>query len=660
MAEASIYEIHAQGRNSLTFLDAYKAGEAFYNMRREDMPKVERFDPHPKGGLSLGIYAAMTGKSPNGYEHIFLDADDKFRAGYEAARARQPDKAVSILDAQQPSQQPAQGQTMPDQQAPASQQPAANREPERLKIDGQEVGRMDYSKTITALGPRFEISAFRHNGEQIKTDKHVVPEMIAESYGKAVADRINNAPSKVKSDRIVGADLYGPATADKAGLPRVGGDLDRVNDVQVNGADVGRVAFARTELPTGPVYDLKVYGTQDQLLSDQRGIPPAFVAEKLGTRIAEAVLNQPGQQGVVPAQVINELGRVESRPVQRSNAFYVPLVQQQAPQPQVQPQEAAAAPRQEPAPRDVQATPVPAATKAPVQQPSAQQVVLNTLDLVAERQPEKAPAAQQQAEPPKGPTREQLRASLEQRFEVASVGTLLKPADEYRFKGDGPLRIAFTDHGKQLSTSLDTKEVVKGMADLAQAKGWREIVANGTPEFKRSMWMEGNLRGIHVAGFSPSKEDHERLKAARAELAQQQPKAQPAKAPEQPMNTVEAGPTRQPEKQQEKSQKPVQAAAPAKQPAKAKEAAPAQAQGSSRAQYLMAAKSVLTEQGLDAKTVERAMEGLGRRIDGMLAAGQTLPKLHVFDRAAPSLQPVPTVTVQPTLQPGREVAAPGR
>jgi hypothetical protein len=538
MAEASIYEIHAQGRNSLTFLDAYKAGEAFYNLRREDMPKVERFDPAASGGERIGIYAAMTGKSPNGYEHIFLDADEKFRAGYEAARERQPDKAVSILDAQQPAQQTQQGQSMP-----AKQVPSADKSPAPpLTIDGNDVKRLTIEKIKAPSGTEYKVTAFGAGKLPLAEYEAMPREKLAHRLGQHIADAAQALKGRKRT--LTPRDLPAPAWQSMKFFKHA------VRDQTTTG-ELARQAAGMPELPA---------------------IQPAAA--------------EPPQQPV-----------------------------------------------REVPPREAEAAPAPAVGKTPAQQ-AVQQAAANTIELVVERQPE------QQPDRPKEPTREQLRTSLEQRFEVASIGTLLKPADEYRFKGDGPLRIAFTDHGKQMSTTLDTREVVKGMADLAQAKGWREINANGTPEFKRQMWMEGNLRGIHVAGYSPSKEDHERLKAARAELAQ------PAKAPDQPRNTVEALQPRQPEKRQEPQKQAVQQ--------------PAQAQGSSRAQYLMAARTVLTEQGLDAQTIERAVEGLGRKIDTMVAAGQTLPKLHVFDGKAPSLKPVPTVTVQPTMQPGREVAAPGR
>jgi hypothetical protein len=513
MAEAQgLYEIRANGRDSLNFIDPYKAGEAFYAVKRDDLPKAIHHQPiaGSQGKDSIEVRVAMTVPAPGGagHEHLMLDASAEFRAGYDAARQRQPDKAVPVQDMQAaqstPSPKPSEkGQTVSDQQ------------------------------------PTYELQA-KGRDPVVFTDPHKAGEAFYSAPRENMARLVRFEPGE--REPTIAAETTKPA--------------------------------ARP-------------GVYEHLFKDME---PAVRA---GYEAAK--LREPDKA-------------VEVRePLARPPGYTVP-----GPDPK------------------------PVVAKE------------NTVELVSARGQEKAPAVEQKAEASKGPTREQLQASLAERFEVASIGTLLKPADEYRLKGEGPLRIAFTDHGKQISTSLDTKEVIKGMADLAQAKGWREITAKGTPEFQRSMWMEGGLRGIHVAGYSPSKEDHERLKAARDELSQQrQPKQETAR--EQPKNTVEAGPTRQQE------HKPLPAAATVKD-------AVAPGQSSSREQYVMAARSALTEQGLDKATIDRAVERIGIKLDAMLAAGQKLPAIHVFDNKAPSLAPTPSVTPQPMQQPtrGPEMAAPGR
>jgi hypothetical protein len=257
--------------------------------------------------------------------------------------------------------------------------------------------------------------------------------------------------------------------------------------------------------------------------------------------------------------------------------------------------------------------------------------VVHTLEHAPPRapEPEKPAPAAIAPEATKRSEREQLLQALAERFEVASVGTLLKPADEYRFSG-GPQRIAFTDHGKRLSTQHDDPEVVRGMVDLAQAKGWREIAVAGTPEFQRATWLQGTLRGIHVAGYSPSAQDQERLKTARA---QHQPV--PVVPQEKPDNSINAATAPQ----------PVHGAS-----------------SPSREQWMQMTRSVMKEQGYSTEEIDKTVKVMAQKVDGMLARGERLPPLQVYDKAAPSRAPVPTAVQQPTPQHGhsREVEAPGR
>lgn len=261
--------------------------------------------------------------------------------------------------------------------------------------------------------------------------------------------------------------------------------------------------------------------------------------------------------------------------------------------------------------------------------------VINTIELAVPRAPEpEKPIPAAAPTPPQKPDREQLLKSLEERFEVTSVGTLRKPIDEYRIGGDkGQLRVAFTDHGKRLESRYDAPEVVRGMVDLAQAKGWREIQVAGTLEFQRATWMEGNLRGIHVAGYTPSRQDEDRLKAAREQLAQQRQPAQQPAAPEKPANTVEPAKAPQPAKQ------PEQTAAPA-----------AGGSTTTREQFLNMARSVMKDQGYGKDEIDKTIKVMGQKVDAMLARGEQLPKIQVYDKAAPSRAPAPTVVQQPTPQ----------
>ncbi|WP_028998978.1 LPD7 domain-containing protein [Azohydromonas australica] len=394
--------------------------------------------------------------------------------------------------------------------------------------------------------------------------------------------------------------------------------------MEIDGKPVAYVQFLqfKDEDFKPPKVEFHAYGPDGNVVREHIGVTRAQLHEMVGERIAKAIIERPDNAGRLYAHE---------------------LASQLQPSPQV-------VPAQTKAPEVVPTlTVAPAEASVPPAAPAKPVApeVVNTIELAVPRVPEPEKPTPAAAPTPQKPDREQLLKSLQERFEVASVGTLLKPADEYRIGGDkGQLRVAFTDHGKRLESRYDAPEVVRGMVDLAQAKGWREIQVAGTLEFQRATWMEGNLRGIHVAGYTPSRQDEERLKAAREQLAQQRQPAQQQPAPEKPANTVE----------------PAKAAQPAKQP---EQAATTAAGGSTttREQFLNMARSVMKDQGYPKDEIDKTVAVMAKRVDGMLARGEPLPKIQVYDKAAPSRAPAPTVVQQPTPQqspnrgPAPEVAA---
>ncbi|WP_029002321.1 LPD7 domain-containing protein [Azohydromonas australica] len=389
--------------------------------------------------------------------------------------------------------------------------------------------------------------------------------------------------------------------------------------MEIDGRPVAYVQFLqfKDEDFKLPKVEFHAYGPDGKVVREHVGVTRAQLHEMVGEQIAKAIIERPDNAGRLYAHE---------------------LASQPQPSPQVTPTQTKTpevAPTLTVAPAEASAPP--AAPTKPVAPD-----VINTIELAVPRVPEpEKPTPAAAPTSPQKPDREQLLKSLQERFEVASVGTLLKPADEYRIGGDkGQLRVAFTDHGKRLESRYDAPEVVRGMVDLAQAKGWREIQVAGTLEFQRATWMEGNLRGIHVQGYSPSRQDEERLKAAREQLAPQRQPAQQQPASEKPANTVEPAKAAQPE-----------------------QAAAGGGSKTTREQFLNMARSVMKDQGYPKDEIDKTVAVMAKRVDGMLARGEPLPKIQVYDKAAPSRAPAPTVVQQPTPQqspnrgPAPEVAA---
>lgn len=404
--------------------------------------------------------------------------------------------------------------------------------------------------------------------------------------------------------------------------------------LQVRGVDVEKLTFTKTQDQFGERVTYTAMAKGGEVIAKHGGIERKDLTYHLGETVGRAIRDYQGPEGQFVGRQLDAPAH-EQEP--RLNFHWKEQVEYAK---AADAREEAARQAKHVAPTEASAPPA-APTK-----PVAPEVI-NTIELAAPRMPEPEKPTPAAAPTPQKPDREQLLKSLQERFEVASVGTLLKPADEYRIGGDkGQLRVAFTDHGKRLESRYDAPEVVRGMVDLAQAKGWREIQVAGTLEFQRATWMEGNLRGIHVAGYTPSRQDEERLKAAREQPAQQRQLAQQQTAPEKPANTVEPSKAAQPAKQ------PEQAAAPA-----------AGGSKTTREQFLNMARSVMKDQGYPKDEIDKTVAVMAKRVDGMLARGEALPKIQVYDKAAPSRAPVPTVVQQPTPQqspnrgPAPEVAA---
>ena len=84
------------------------------------------------------------------------------------------------------------------------------------------------------------------------------------------------------------------------------------------------------------------------------------------------------------------------------------------------------------------------------------------------------------------------------------------------YQPDNADRVAFEDKGNKLQTASNSESVAESMVRIAHARGWDEIKVSGSETFRREAWLEAASRGMHVIGYSPSKQD-------KAELAKRVP-----------------------------------------------------------------------------------------------------------------------------------------
>ena len=99
-------------------------------------------------------------------------------------------------------------------------------------------------------------------------------------------------------------------------------------------------------------------------------------------------------------------------------------------------------------------------------------------------------------------------------------------ADHQFYFRSGPgeaATVAFSDHGKCLTTEHEDPAVIHGMLLLAQAKGWTSLLVKGSDAFKAEAWMSATMAGIDVQGYTPRAIDRVRLAERRGETSRKQP-----------------------------------------------------------------------------------------------------------------------------------------
>jgi putative DNA primase/helicase len=70
---------------------------------------------------------------------------------------------------------------------------------------------------------------------------------------------------------------------------------------------------------------------------------------------------------------------------------------------------------------------------------------------------------------------------------------------------------AFTDRGDRLTTPSENTEVVRSLITIAQARGWNEVVVQGSERFRREAWAAARTAGLDVQGYKPTDFEQSRL-----------------------------------------------------------------------------------------------------------------------------------------------------
>jgi putative DNA primase/helicase len=79
---------------------------------------------------------------------------------------------------------------------------------------------------------------------------------------------------------------------------------------------------------------------------------------------------------------------------------------------------------------------------------------------------------------------------------------------------------AFRDRGRRLTTGSENTEVVRSLVEIAQTRGWGEIVVEGTERFRREAWRQARLADLEVRGYRPTETERAVLARALARKAE--------------------------------------------------------------------------------------------------------------------------------------------
>ena len=86
----------------------------------------------------------------------------------------------------------------------------------------------------------------------------------------------------------------------------------------------------------------------------------------------------------------------------------------------------------------------------------------------------------------------------------------LRVGEKY-YHSNNSKAVAFVDRGDKLETPSSAPKMAEALVKIAEARGWEEMRVKGTEGFRREVWLEASVRGIHVDGYKPTELDKAEL-----------------------------------------------------------------------------------------------------------------------------------------------------
>lgn len=207
----------------------------------------------------------------------------------------------------------------------------------------------------------------------------------------------------------------------------------------------------------------------------------------------------------------------------------------------------------------------------------------------------------------------EAREALHKRFH--------QTGDSYYYKDDSA-RLAFVDRGSRLITQEKDARTASAMAVMAEAKGWSTIKVSGDESFRREVWLEASLRGIHVKGYQPKEADLAALDIKRD---------QRSRNGVEPVSTKERA-------HEEPTREAVKRFAKTKQQAEDCNLVRPEAQTRSGKSLVVeaVASAVVVEKIKSPAVRQQVMKEVTRQLDRQKAKGKEPPTVHAYDKDAPA------------------------
>ena len=87
------------------------------------------------------------------------------------------------------------------------------------------------------------------------------------------------------------------------------------------------------------------------------------------------------------------------------------------------------------------------------------------------------------------------------------IGAQYLQVGEKYYNPNNTKTVAFVDRGDKLETPSSAPKTAEALVKIAESRGWEDLRVKGTEGFRREVWLEASVRGIHVDGYKPSELD---------------------------------------------------------------------------------------------------------------------------------------------------------